>query len=159
LGLVEIVAVATGAAVGGVMAVLGYGDWALVLMALVSPLVTAVGCWMSMPWLPGAPKRTRGVRSMLSMGGTLTLGSGGVYVGGNAEKILLGRYWGAEALGVYGRAFQLVSLPADLLTSGVATVALPMLARLQNDSERLHRSFLKGYSVVVALTIPTTAFC
>jgi O-antigen/teichoic acid export membrane protein len=34
-----------------------------------------------------------------------------------------------------------------------------MLARLQNDSERLHRSFLKGYSVVVALTIPTTAFC
>src|SRR5262249_28949166 len=41
LGLVEIVAVATGAAVGVVMAVLGYGYWALVLMALVSPLVTA----------------------------------------------------------------------------------------------------------------------
>jgi O-antigen/teichoic acid export membrane protein len=159
LGLVEIAAVALGATVGVAMAILGYGYWSLVAMAIVSPLVTAIGCWMSMPWWPGAPKRARGMRSMLSMGGLLTLDSVVVYVGGNAEKILLGRYWGAEALGVYGRAFQLVSLPADLLTSGVATVALPMLARLQNDTARLHRAFLRGYSVVVALTIPMTVCC
>ena len=159
LGIVEIAAVAIGAAVGVGMALLAYGYWALVAMAVVTPLVTAIGCWVSLPWLPGAPRRTRGMRSMLSMGGTLTLNSVVVYLGANTEKVLLGRYWGAEALGVYGRAYQLISLPADLLTSGVATVALPLLARLQNDSERLHRTFLKGYSVVVALTIPTTVSC
>ena len=159
LGLVEIAAVAIGAAVGVIMALLAYGYWALVAMGIVTPLVTAIGCWASMPWVPGAPRRTLGMRSMLSMGGTLTLDGVVVYLGANTEKILLGRYWGAEALGVYGRAFQLISLPADLLTSGVATVALPLLARLQNDSERLQRTFLKGYSVVVALTIPTTLVC
>ena len=159
LGIIEIAAVAIGAAVGVGMALARYGYWALVAMAVVTPLVTAIGCWASMPWIPGAPKRTRGMRSMLSMGGLLTLDSVVVYLGSNIEKILLGRYWGAEALGVYGRAYQLISLPADLLTSGVATVALPLLSRLQNDGERLHRSFLKGYSVVVALTIPTTVCC
>jgi O-antigen/teichoic acid export membrane protein len=159
LGVLEIAAVAVAAAVGVGMALLGYGYWALVAMAMAAPLVTAIGCWASMPWVPGAPRRTRGMRSMLSMGCTLTLDSVVVYLGGNAEKILLGRYWGAEALGVYGRAYQLISLPADLLTSGVATVALPLLARLQTDPERLQRTFLKGYSVVVALTIPTTVSC
>ena len=159
LGIIEIAAVAIGAAVGVGMALLAYGYWALVAIAVVTPLVTAIGCWASMPWLPGAPRRARGMRSMLSMGGTLTLDSVVVYLGANTEKILLGRYWGAEALGVYGRAYQLISLPADLLTSGVATVALPSLARLQNDPERLHRAFLKGYSIVVALTIPTTVAC
>ena len=159
LGVVEVAAVAIGAAVGVGMALLAYGYWALVAMAVATPLVTGIGCWASMPWVPGAPRRTRGMHSMLTMGGTLTLNSAVVYLGANTEKILLGRYWGAESLGVYGRAYQLISLPADLLTSGVATVALSVLARLQSDSDRLHRAFLKGYSVVVALTIPTTLVC
>jgi PST family polysaccharide transporter len=99
------------------------------------------------------------MRRMLSMGGTVTLNSVVVYVAYNTEKILLGRFWGAEALGVYGRAYQLISLPSELLMSGVATVAFPLLARLQNDPARLHRAFLRGYSVVLSLTIPTTVSC
>ena len=159
LAVIEIAAAAIGVAVGVGMALLTYGYWALVGMAIVTPLVTAIGCWASLPWIPGAPGRYRGMRSMLSMGGTLTLNGMVTYLAYNTEKILLGRFWGAEALGVYGRAYQLISLPADLLTSGVATVAFPMLARLQNDSERLHRAFLRGYSVVVSLTIPTAVVC
>ena len=159
LAVIETAAAAVGVAVGVGMALLTFGYWALVGMAIVTPLVTAIGCWASLPWIPGAPGRHREMRAMLSMGGTLTLNSMVMYLGYNAEKILLGRFWGAEALGVYGRAYQLISLPADLLMSGVATVAFPTLARLQDDSERLHRAFLRGYSVVVSLTIPTAVVC
>jgi O-antigen/teichoic acid export membrane protein len=159
LAVIEIVAVAAGVVVGVGMALLSYGYWALVGTALVTPLVTLIGCWVALPWMPGAPRRHREMRSMLFMGGTLTLDGLVMYLAYNTEKILLGRFWGAEALGVYGRAYQLISLPADLLTAGVATVALPMLARLQNDPERLHRAFLRGYSVVVSLTIPTGVVC
>ena len=159
LGVIEIVSVLVGALVGVEMAMLGYGYWALVGMAVVTPLVTAIGCWTSLPWMPGAPKRHRDMRTILSMGGTLTLNSVIVYLAYNTEKILLGRFWGAEALGVYGRAYQLISLPSELLMSGVATVAFPLLARLQSDPERLHRGFLRGYSVVLSLTTPTTVVC
>ncbi|HMH54127.1 MAG TPA: lipopolysaccharide biosynthesis protein [Candidatus Acidoferrum sp.] len=159
LAVIEAVAVAIGVAVGVGMALLAFGYWALVGMALVTPLVTAIGCWISLPWVPGPPGRHRDMRSMLSMGGTLTLNGLVMYLAYNTEKILLGRFWGAESLGVYGRAYQLISLPTDLLTSGVATVAFPMLARLQSDSERMHRAFLRGYSVVVSLTIPPAVIC
>ena len=159
LAVIETAAVATGVAVGVGMALLTFKYWALVGMAIVTPLVTAIGCWTLLPWMPGAPRRHREMRSMLSTGGTLTLNCLVMYLANNTEKILLGRFWGAEALGVYGRAYQLINLPSDLLTSGVSTVAFPMLARLQNDPERLHRAFLRGYSVVVSLTVPTAVSC
>ena len=159
LALIESASVALGGVVGVGMALHAYGYWALVGMTVVTPLVTTIGCWTCLPWIPGPPRRHRELRSMLSIGGTLTLNGMVMYFAYNTEKILLGRFWGAEALGVYGRAYQLISLPSDLLTAGIATVALPMLARFQNDAERLHRAFLRGYAFVLSLTIPAIVSC
>ena len=36
-----------------------------------------------------------------------------VYIASNFEKVLLGRFWGAEAIGIYGRAYQLSRIPTD----------------------------------------------
>ena len=159
LAAIDVVSLAVSSLVGLVMALSGYGYWALVGMTVVLPLVTTILCWMLMPWVPGLPRRDIGMRSMLSMGGMLTLNSLVVYLAYNTEKILLGRFWGPEALGVYGRAYQLISLPSDLLISAIATVAFPSLSSLQKDPERLQRAFLRGYSVVLSLTIPTTVCC
>lgn len=159
LGVIEVSSLVVSSTVGAVMAVLGYRYWSLVGMTVVLPIVTLVGCWVALPWRPGLPKRRSGMRSMLSMGGILTVNSLVVYLAYNTEKVLLGRFWGAEALGLYGRAYQLISLPADILISAIATVAFPALSRLQHDSERLQKAFLRGYSIVLALTIPTTVSC
>jgi len=96
---------------------------------------------------------------MLHVGGTVTLNSLVVYLAYNTEKILLGRFWGAEALGLYSRAYQLANLPVNQLNSAISTVAFAALARAQGDVERLRRSFLKIYSVVVSVTIPVTVGC
>ena len=96
---------------------------------------------------------------MLHFGGTVTLNSLVVYLAYNTEKILLGRFWGAEALGLYGRAYQLANLPVQQLNSSISTVALPALSRTQGDTERVRRSFLKGYSILISLTLPITIIC
>jgi PST family polysaccharide transporter len=77
----------------------------------------------------------------------------------NAEKLLLGRFWGANALGLYGRAFQLVTLPVQQLNVALGGVAFPALSRIQHDGRRLARSFLRGYSMVVSLTVPVAISC
>jgi O-antigen/teichoic acid export membrane protein len=38
-------------------------------------------------------------------------------------------------------------------------VAFPALSRIQDDAKRLARSFLKGYSVLISLTLPVTLCC
>jgi PST family polysaccharide transporter len=73
--------------------------------------------------------------------------------------LLLGRFAGAEALGLYGRAYQFVSVPTEVLHQAVSGVALSALSRLQTDAGRFKSYFLKGYSVFVAVTIPITVAC
>jgi len=96
---------------------------------------------------------------MMRFGGFLTLNGLVMYVASNFDKILLGRFWGAESLGIYGRAYQLIRIPTDNLNSAVGDVAFSGLSRIQDDPARVKRYFLKGYSLVVALTLPITAAC
>jgi O-antigen/teichoic acid export membrane protein len=142
-----------------VMALLGFGYWSLVAMMVIGPMVTLIGAVTALPWIPGSPHRNCGLRSMLKFGGVLTTNSLVVYLGYNLEKILLGRFWGADALGLYGRAYQLVTIPSDQINSAIGSVAFPSLARLQNDPDRLARAFLKGYSLMLGLTVPITVTC
>lgn len=93
---------------------------------------------------------------MMRFGGTLTVNGFVVYIASNFEKVLLGRYWGAEAIGIYGRAYQLVNIPTSNLNTAVGEVAFAALSRVQDDPPRLRRYFLKCYSLVLAMSIPLT---
>jgi PST family polysaccharide transporter len=159
LAFTEIAALGAGTLVGIVMAINGYAYWSIVGMTLVQAVVTTACVWYQARWIPGLPQRNVGLRSMMQFGGTVTLNVIVVYVAYNVEKVLLGRFWGAAALGLYGRAYQLIKMPTDLLTYSLGTVAFPALSRLQHDPERLRSYFLKGYSLVLTLTLPMTIAC
>jgi len=73
-------------------------------MTVTGPLVATVCVWLITSWIPGRPHKQVGIRSMMRFGSTLTLNGVVVYIAYNFEKILLGRFWGAEAVGIYGRA-------------------------------------------------------
>ena len=149
--------VGTAIAIGGAKA--GYGYWALVSMSVTPPLIATIGFWLTTGWVPGMPRRRAGIRSMMHFGGTLTLNGLVVYVAYNAEKVMIGRFWGADAIGIYGRAYQLVNIPTENLNSAVGEVAFSALSRLQDDPARLKSYFLKGFSLVLGLTLPITIAC
>jgi O-antigen/teichoic acid export membrane protein len=149
--------VGTAIAIGGARA--GYEYWALVAMAITQPLVATIGFWVATGWIPGMPHRRAGIRSMMHFGGTLTLNSLVAYVAYNADKIMIGRFWGADVIGIYGRAYQLVAIPTDNLNSAVGEVAFSALSRLKDDPIRLKSYFLKGFSLVLGLTLPITIAC
>jgi len=149
--------VSTLIAIGGAKA--GYGYWALVAMTVTSPLICTIGFWVAAAWVPGMPHKRAGIRSMMRFGGTLTLNGLVAYVALNFEKVLLGRFWGADAIGIYGRAYQLVNIPTDNLNSAVGEVAFSALSRVQDDAKRFRSYFLKGYSLVLTMTIPITVVC
>lgn len=156
---IDVLSLAVGSAVGIVMAFLGCRYWSLVGMALAGSMVGTAGVWLVVRWVPGRPQRGSGIRGMLHFGGIATCNSLVVFVTLNVEKLLLGRFWGADALGLYGRAYQLVTLPIQQLNSAVTGVAFPALSRIQHDAERLARSFLRGYSLLISLTVPITITC
>lgn len=145
--------------VGIIGALAGYGYWALVAMTITSPIIGTMGCWIATAWIPKRPQKQIGIRSMIRFGGALTLNGILAYAAFNLDKVLLGRFWGADLLGIYGRAYGLVNIPVGTLNSAAGEVAFSALSRLQDDPARLRTYFLKGYSLVLALTIPITTVC
>lgn len=158
LTIVESGAQLLGLIAGVTLALAGFRYWALVGAAIVTQLTTASGLWVATGWLPGRPGRLAKILPLLRVGGTITLNTLVTYVGYNLEKILLGRFWGADALGNYGRAYQLISVPIDNLNSAFGGVAFSALARLQDDPARLRHYFIHGYSLIVSITVPLTLF-
>jgi O-antigen/teichoic acid export membrane protein len=156
LATIDIISLVVSTSLGIAMAVVGFRYWALVAAAVSLPLVTTLCLWLTTGWIPGRLRTGVGLRSMIRFGGTLTLISVFVYIAYNLEKVLLGRFWGAGAVGLYGRAYQLINMPTENLNSAVGEVAFSGLSRVQNDPRLLRNYFLKGYSLVLALTIPIT---
>ncbi|HTN72394.1 MAG TPA: lipopolysaccharide biosynthesis protein, partial [Methylomirabilota bacterium] len=156
---IEAISLAAGVATAIGMALRGYGYWSLVAMTIVPQFVSMSCLWWSSGWIPGLPRRGVDLLSMLRFGGTVTLNGLVVYLAYNLEKVLLGRFWGAEALGIYGRAYQLVNIPTANLNSAAGGVAFPALSRVQHDPPRFKSYFLKGYSLVLAVTLPITIAC
>jgi O-antigen/teichoic acid export membrane protein len=156
---IDVTAVIVSAVVGVGMALFGCGYWSLVGSSLATPIVSTVGAWWATGWVPERPQRGTDLKSMLRLGGALTLNGIIIYVAYNADKVLLGRFWGAAAVGSYGRAYQLINIPSDNLNGALGAVALSTLSRLHNDPVRRKSYFLKGYSLSVALTVPVTIVC
>jgi O-antigen/teichoic acid export membrane protein len=159
LSLINTIALilSTGAAIAAAM--LGLGYWSLVIMAVASPLISSVGNWLTAHWTPGMPRKKTDVRSMMRFGGAVTLNGLIWYVAINLDKVLLGRYWGVDAIGLYGRAYQLINIPTDNINSAAGEVAFAALSRVQNDLIRLKNYFLKGYTLVLAMTLPAAIGC
>jgi len=145
-----------GFAIGITMAWVGCGYWALVGTAIVAQAASTACLWLTTQWVPLRPQWAVELRSLLHFGGTITLNGLVVYVAYNFEKLLLGRFWGADALGIYGGAYQLVNLPTQNLNSAVGGVAFSALSRLQHDCARFKSYFLNSYSVLLSITVILT---
>jgi PST family polysaccharide transporter len=159
LATIEVLSLLTSSVVGIGMAFAGFGYWSLVGWSLVLPAANSAGAWLMTAWVPGAPSREVEMRSMMCFGGTVTLNGLIAYIAYNLDKVLLGRFWGTEALGIYGRAYQLISIPIGSLNSAVGEVAFSALSRVQEDQYLLKSYFLKGYAIVLTMTVPITIAC
>jgi PST family polysaccharide transporter len=149
LGLVDIGSQIVSIATGILLALNGAGYWALVGMQLAAGFSHALGTWIVCPWRPGLPVRGAGTRRLLNFG--LDIAGFGIvnYFSRNVDKLLLGRFCGSSALGLYSQAYRLMLLPINQLRGPLVSVALPALSRMQGDAPRF-RSFYSQFVRVFA---------
>jgi PST family polysaccharide transporter len=156
LATIDVITWALSNGAGILMAATGFKYWSLVVSIASMPLISTSCMWFVSGWIPGRPRSGVELRSIVRFGSGLTLTGLIVYIAYNFEKVLLGRFWGADAVGLYGRAYQLSTIPVDNLNSSVGEVAFSALSRVKDDPPRFRSYFLKGYSLVLAMTIPIT---
>ncbi len=143
-----------------VAAALGAHYWALVASQISQVSVILALTVVVSRWRPGRPRRGVPMRHFIRFGRDFVATGLVNYAGNNADVTSIALFLGASPVGVYNRAFQLVMNPLEQFRSPVTTVALPVLSRLQDDTERAN-SYLRrgqiamGYTVVVSLALAT----
>ena len=141
-----------------VLAVKGYGFWALVWREVSRNLFFAVGTWLVCPWLPGLPRRRTNIGSMLKIGGDVTAFNLITFFTDNLDYVLIGKLFGAEPLGLYKQGTQLALLPVGFLTEPVNTVAQPALRVLQDDAQRYREYYRKIVKSLTFANMPLMVF-
>jgi O-antigen/teichoic acid export membrane protein len=157
LELRTIVSALAGGAVAVAVAVLGYGAWAIIAQQMTIAVVTTVLLWWVSPWRPRFVYSRASLRGVGGFGanvfGTRLL----FYANRNVDNLLIGRFLGASALGVYSVAYNVMLMPLTRLVGPLRSLVLPAFSRLQEDPARLASAWLRGLRLLAGVVVPAFA--
>jgi len=159
LAIIDILAQLSMIIVAIIMAVLGFRYWALVGGTIASILTLIILTFYSCPWTPGKMQKGAGVRNMLKFGGRLTVSNFVHYLSRNLDSLLIGRMIGAEPLGLYSKAFNLLMTPLNQVRTPLTTLSLPVLSSLKSDPIRYQNYFRQLLDVSISLALPISVYC
>jgi O-antigen/teichoic acid export membrane protein len=167
IALIEVGSMATGVLVGVIMAFLRYRYWSLVGLSLATEIAAFLLTGLVSRWRPQLPSRGSGIGPLLAFGAHQTAGSFIFSLARGCDNLLMGRFYGPVAVGLYSRGAALVSRPMEQFLLPIDAVFLPTLSRLQSQPERYRSTFLRLYettamsafffsSLLLALAMPVT---
>jgi lipopolysaccharide exporter len=107
-------------------------------------------------WLVRHPWDSTLMRSLLKFGIHTTGGGIVTYVYSIIDNLTVVRWLGTNALGLYGKAYDFTSRTVDSINNVLGSVLLPSYARIQAESERLSRAYLKSIRLISFVTVPVS---
>mgnify|MGYP001812345213 CR=1 FL=1 len=124
-------------------AALGMGVWALVWGQLAGVAASAILVRLVVAWRPQLRVRRHLVRPMLGFGMPLVAVDIQHAAWANLDYVVIGRFLGSEALGIYTLAYRLPELLIQSIWRVVARTAFPFFSSLQGSPDLLRKGFLK----------------
>lgn len=140
-----------------VLAVRGFGEWALVTGYLAQAYLEVMILLYLAPPRIGWPSEWQSARDILSFGGRFTAIQSVNQMAQNIDNIIVGRLLGPAALGFYSRVFALMMLPVNLIGSSAQQVLFPRFSRLQQDKSALRLEMHLALDLVTGLILPLSA--
>jgi O-antigen/teichoic acid export membrane protein len=141
------------------LAYLGFGYWSLVWASITKLILNVFLYWTLTPrreWLVRHPWDSTLMRSLLKFGIHTTGGGIVTYVYSIIDNLTVVRWLGTNALGLYGKAYDFTSRTVDSINNVLGSVLLPSYARIQAESERLSRAYLKSIRLISFVTVPVS---
>jgi O-antigen/teichoic acid export membrane protein len=159
IAIIEVGSMATGVLVGVIMALLRYGYWSLVGSSLATEIAGFLLTGLVSRWRPQLPTRHSGIGPLVRFGVHRTASDFIISLGRGSDSLLIGRFYGPAALGLYTRAGALLIRPLELFLSPINAVFIPTLSRLQSQPQRYRSTFLRLYEAIAFTGFFFTGLC
>ena len=158
LAVLDIASFLLGAAGGIGSALLGAGYWSIIINQAVTTLAALLMAWWYAGWVPGRPGRLGEMTALLHFGGNLTSFNFVNFFSRNGDNILIGRFAGEHALGLYDRAFKLMLVPFGQVSAPFSKVAVPLLSRSRDQPDFYRRAYQRMLEAVLLVLYPGLVF-
>jgi O-antigen/teichoic acid export membrane protein len=140
----DLIANAAGGAVGVGMALAGCGVWSLVGQQLVGTTTGAIFLWSLSSYRPSLRFSLTHLRELFSFSVPVLASSYLWYFSTSLDQIIIGRFAGMHALGLYSIAGKIPNLANMATQQPLANVSLPSLSRLQDDHSKMRQAVSQG---------------
>lgn len=146
------------APVGVLLAWSGSGVWALVMANISQVAIRTLTMYLAArhPLRPSFDRRAS--RELLSFGLGHSMAQIGSVLSQQGDNLVVGRWLGSAALGVYGRAYSLMVMPATIFGRIVNRVLFPLMSQVQDERHRLANGYERSLAIVALVSLPISAF-
>ena len=143
-------------AVGIVMALIGFGVWALVYQGLISGIVRTMLLWIYNKWIPNLRFSNKSFQELFGFGWKLMVSGLLDTVWKQLYQVVVGKFYNPATLGQYTRAKGFSELFSSNLTSVIQRVTYPVLSTIQDEKERMvvaYRKIIKFSMFISSITM------
>jgi PST family polysaccharide transporter len=154
LANVEIAATCLAGCAAVVMALRGCGIWSLAVLSLGLTAATSSALWIVSRWRPTASWDRGALRELLGFSSPLLGFNILNYWIRNLDGLLVGRFIGSFALGLYSRAQRLMLLPLTQISTVVSRVMFPAFSEIQHEIPALRAAYLRATRLIALISFP-----
>jgi O-antigen/teichoic acid export membrane protein len=154
LELRMMIATAAGAATGIYLAAAGYGAWAIIGQQLAIAGVSTALLWLFSPWRPSFGFSRASLHSLGGFSANVFVHRLLYYLHRNVDNLLIGRYLGPAALGVYGFAYNVMLVPFSRIAGPLTEVLFPAFSRMQHDRARMTAVWVRAVRLIASFSVP-----
>ena len=143
-----------------ILALLGAGVYALVFGQVVANIVRStllVLTGITKRWLPQFHFSFSEITFYLKFGLYRVLAMSANQFNSRVDQLLIGSLLGSVALGFYNVAFRIIYLPINQVNPILTQVAFPFFSKIQDDTPRLKRNYLRYINLIMSINAPVLA--
>lgn len=129
--------------IGIIMALLGFGVWALVAQMLSSTSLRTLLLWIHNRWRPNFSFSVHSFNELFGFGWKMMAGSLLDNIWKQLYSVVVGRFYSPATLGQYTRANGFSELFSSNLTNVIQRVTFPVLSTIQDDQKRMVEAYRK----------------
>lgn len=149
---IRFVAIVISGTAAVILAFQGWGVWALVVRFALNDLINTVLLWIITRWRPSWQFSKASFKKLFGFGSKILAAAILDKFYTHVYKLLIGKFFAAATLGFYTQANNFTMMVINTLFRTVHNVTYPVLAKLQDDMEKLksgYRKILKLSSFVI----------
>ena len=140
--------------IGIIMALKGYGVWALIVQQLTNLLIGTIILWITVKWRPQLQFSFHRLKDLFSFGWKLLIASLIDTIYKDLQQLVIGKKYSSIDLAYYDKAKQFPNLIVTNINTTIDSVLLPTMSNVQDDKEKVKNMTRKSIKTSIFIMAP-----